>query len=86
MTIDFPKSFTKQAKNLKLAQKQRLAAALRLFRVEPHHPDLSNHPLTGKWRGHRSISFGGDWRAHYKVIDENTVMFVAVGTHSQLYG
>jgi len=86
MTIDFHKSFTKQAKNLKPTQKQRFAVALRLFRVEPHHPDLYNHELSGKWRGHRSISFGGDWRAHYKVIDKDTVLFVAIGSHSQLYG
>jgi len=86
MIIDFHKSFHKQAEKLKPAQKSRLKATLRLFRVESQHPDLYNHALTGRWQGHRSISFGGDWRAHYKVIDKDTVMFVAVGTHAQLYG
>ena len=85
MIIDLHKSFRKQAENLKPAQKKRLKGALRVFRVDPHHPDLYNHPLMGKWQGHRSISFGGDWRAHYRVIDKDTAFFVAVGTHSQLY-
>jgi addiction module RelE/StbE family toxin len=85
MIIDFHKSFYKQAVNLKSAQKERLKVALLLFADEPHHPDLYNHPLTGEWVGFRSISFGGDWRAHYKIVDDATVLFVAVGTHSQLY-
>jgi len=50
----------------------------------PYHPDLYNHPLAGEWIGYRSISFGGDWRAHYKMVDEIAI-FVACGTHSQLY-
>lgn len=85
MIIDFHKSFHRQAVNLKPAQKKRLKKALLLFMDDPHHPDLYNHPLTGEWTGFRSVSFGGDWRAHYKIIDDTTVLFVAVGTHSQLY-
>ena len=85
MIIDFHKSFHKQATNLKPAQKKRLKEALLLFAEKPYHSDLYNHPLTGEWAGFRSISFGGDWRAHYKIIDDTTVLFVAVGSHSQLY-
>ena len=85
MTIDFHKSFHKHAITLNPAQKKRLKEALLLFADEPYHPDPYNHPLTGEWTGFRSISFGGDWRAHYKIIDDTTVLFVAVGTHSQLY-
>ncbi|HLZ15230.1 MAG TPA: type II toxin-antitoxin system mRNA interferase toxin, RelE/StbE family [Candidatus Saccharimonadales bacterium] len=85
MIIDFHKSFHKQAVSLKPAQKKRLKEALLLFADEPYHSDLYNHPLTGEWTGFRSISFGGDWRAHYKIIDDNSVLFVAVGTHGQLY-
>ncbi|MBV6492097.1 MAG: hypothetical protein LDLANPLL_00088 [Turneriella sp.] len=84
MIVDFHKTFTKQAKQLKPAQKKRLKEALLLFSSEPHHPNLYNHPLTGEWKNHRSISFGGDWRAHY-TVKENVVFFVALGTHSKLY-
>jgi addiction module RelE/StbE family toxin len=85
MTIDFHKSFHKQASILKPAQKDRLKKTLLIFADDPYHPDLYNHPLTGEWKGFRSISFGGDWRAHYKIMDKETVLFVAAGTHSQLY-
>ena len=85
MIIKLHKNFVKQTMNLKPAQQRRLQAVLRLFQSEPQHPDLYNHPLFGEWKGHRSISFGGDWRAHYLPKDETTALFVAVGTHSQLY-
>jgi mRNA interferase YafQ len=85
MIIDFHKSWHRQAKNLKPAQKKRLKLALILFQAEPYHPDLYNHPLTGEWKGHRSISLGGNWRAHYIPKSNDEALFVAVGTHSQLY-
>ncbi|MGI9028036.1 MAG: type II toxin-antitoxin system RelE/ParE family toxin [Candidatus Saccharimonadales bacterium] len=58
------KSFEKDYRKLKKAQRDRLKQTFRLFIKEPMHPDLYNHPLTGEWKGYRSISFGGDWRAH----------------------
>jgi len=78
------KSFDKDYKKLKPAQRERLKQAFVLFMADPMHPDLYNHPLSGEWAGYRSIAFGGDWRAHYKAIDDHAV-FVACGTHSQLY-
>jgi len=85
MIIDFHKSFHKQAEKLPPVQKKRLKQTLLLFEAEPYHPDLYNQPLTGEWKGHRSISFGGDWRAHYIPQDKDTALFVVIGTHSQLY-
>lgn len=84
--IQLHKDFKKQAATLKPAQKKRLELAMRLFRQQPHHPDLYNHSLVGAWKGFNSIAFGGDWRAHYELTDNGTVAwFVACGTHSQLY-
>jgi addiction module RelE/StbE family toxin len=56
--------------------------ALAVFVNKPHHPSLYNHPLTGQWVGHRSLSFGGDWRAHYLLKGNDMALFVAVGTHA----
>lgn len=84
MQVRYHKSFQKQVLKLQPAQVKRLKAALTVFMAEPNHPQLYNHPLTGQWQDHHSIAFGGDWRAHYKMIDD-TAIFVAVGTHSQLY-
>ena len=86
IVIKLHKNFVKQAAQLKPAQKKRLQAALKLFQQQPMHTDLYNHPLTGQWKGYRSIAFGGDWRAHYELTDNGAVAwFVDCGTHSQLY-
>lgn len=85
MKLRYHKSFQKQVVKLSAAQEKRLKAALKLFQVEPYNKNLYNHPLTGEWKGYRSISFGGDWRVHYKQINNDVALLVAVGTHSQLY-
>jgi addiction module RelE/StbE family toxin len=84
--IKLHKDFIKQAANLQPTQKKRLQAAMKLFQKQPQHSDLYNHPLTGQWKGYRSIAFGGNWRAHFELTDnDTTAWFVACGTHSQLY-
>ncbi|HEV2403245.1 MAG TPA: type II toxin-antitoxin system mRNA interferase toxin, RelE/StbE family [Candidatus Saccharimonadales bacterium] len=86
ITLKFHKDFLKQVSNLKPAQKKRLQAALKLFQKDPNYPGLYNHSLMGEWKGYRSIAFGGDWRAHFELTDNDTIAwFVACGTHSQLY-
>ena len=86
MRIYFHGQFDKQYSRLPAAQKKRLEEAILLFRKDPYSPVLRNHALSGNWTGHRSISFGGDWRAHYKAISDDEALFIAIGTHSQLYG
>jgi len=85
MVIRYHKDFKKQAAKLRPAQQERLKIALKKFEVNPNDPELNNHPLTGEWQGHRSISFGGDWRAHLIMLSDDDVILVAAGTHSQLY-
>lgn len=82
--IQRTKSFEKDYMKLLPSQKTRLQKAVKLFVNNPMHPNLYNHPLKGKWTDYRSISFGGDWRAHYKQVGDVAV-FVACGTHAQLY-
>lgn len=84
MQIRRHKSFEKDYRKLKPAQRKRIKQAFAIFVTNPMHPDLYNHALTGEWTGYRSISFGGDWRAHYKLVNGEAV-FVACRTHSQLY-
>ena len=85
MKLRYHRTFQKQVVKLKPAEVKRLKEALELFMVDPNDPNLYDHSLFGEWKGHRSISFGGDWRAHYIVIGQDIVLFVAAGTHSQLY-
>ena len=85
MIADYTKSFEKMF--IKLKNKQQIAAygAVELFLKDPTSPKLRNHALKGEYKGFRSISAGGDLRLHFMIIDPTRVLFVAVGSHAQLY-
>ncbi len=85
MKVDFTKTFNKQFEKLPRKRQQHTKSVVKLFLQNTTNPTLRNHALKGEWIGHRSISAGGDLRLHFKIIDNNTVLFVAIGTHSQLY-
>lgn len=55
-----------------------------IFKQDPFHPLLNNHKLTGTYEGCRSINITGDWRAVYLETSE-AIVFINLGTHSQLY-
>ncbi len=70
-----------------LAKRQRICDdRLRLFVANPRHTLLNVHPLGGEYTGCFSINVTGDIRAVYRMIDMNRAYFLAVGTHSELYG
>lgn len=80
------KRFEKDFAKLPPQTKKKAIATLEKFIANPQNPSLRNHGLLGKWKGHFSINVTGDTRAIYFVIEENMVRFVAVGSHSELYG
>jgi addiction module RelE/StbE family toxin len=84
MRVKFQESFTKQFKKLTKQQKQLVSDTIELFAEDPMHNSLRNHPLKDKWNSNRSIS-ADDLRLHYRIIDKNTALFVAVGTRDELY-
>jgi mRNA-degrading endonuclease YafQ of YafQ-DinJ toxin-antitoxin module len=51
----------------------------------PNHPLLNNHKLQGDIDGYFSINISGDIQAIYEQVDKDLVLFVKIGTHSQLY-
>ena len=85
MKVKFQKSFTNQFKKLSKTQKQLVADTIELFTEAPMHDTLRNHPLKDRWQNYRSITADDDLRLHYRVINEDTALFVAVGTHDELY-
>lgn len=87
MEIDYSKEFIKKGR--RAPQKIRQAIKIRIaeFAFSPFSPRLNNYGLVGKWQGYRSINITGDWRAIFiEQNDYSLVKFIAVGTHSQLYG
>ncbi len=80
----FKKSFKKRiAVNIKLFDK--FKERMNLFSQENFNPVLHDHQLSGKMKYYRSFSITGDYRVIYRVIDDNIVAFVDIGTHNQVY-
>lgn len=84
MKIDYGKKFKKQFKQLPAKNQEQFWKRLELFMTEPDHPILRRHPLKGKLSNYHSFNVSGDIRAIFKRRGE-VVLFVAIGTHSQLY-
>lgn len=82
--IDYSRKFDKQLKKASLNIKQAFRQRLEVFINNQFDPQLNNHALTGKYNIQHSINITGDWRVIYKKEGE-VVIFVALGTHSQLY-
>lgn len=85
MIIVFHKDFTKKFKKLSSKVKGKFNARLELFEIDEFDPTLNNHSLTGKYMGYRSINVTGDLRAVFK-RDGESVIFVNINSHSNLYG
>ncbi len=89
MKIKFAKRFVKEYEHTGLKIKKAVKERIDLFNKDPFHPQLRNHPLSGKYSGYRSINITGDWRAIFLVIEETgfetIISFEMLGTHSQLY-
>lgn len=84
MPTNFAKTFSKQYGKAGRKIRSAFDERLELFLLDPFHPLLNNHALTGKYKGMRSINVTGDWRAIYSENKE-AVIFELLGTHSQLY-
>lgn len=85
MRLFFHQNFNKQFSKLSPKEREKTKKRLNLFLERPNHPLLSNHPLKGKYLDYRSINIAGDLRAVYKQLSDEECVFVAVGSHNQLY-
>lgn len=78
----FKKAYSKLPKKIK----ESVGSRLMLFSRSPFEVSLNNHPLLGGYKGYRSINITGSYRAIYKELKKDDVVFVKLGTHSELYG
>ena len=85
MKIFLSKSFIKKYHKLRLSEKKRFKERREIFLMDIYSPILNNHALNGKYMGYRSISITGNLRIIYKFLDNDTVLFAEIGTHSELY-
>jgi addiction module RelE/StbE family toxin len=85
MVINYHRSFLSDFKKLTVKVKERFYERQEMFVVESFDPILNNHSLKGKYKNCRSINITGDYRAIY-TINENSYIFIRIGTHNELYG
>ncbi len=85
MKVIFSTGFKKDYRKLSEKIKNRFESRLALFLKDKNNRILKDHALMGKYGGYRSINITGDWRAIYWEEGEG-IIFIAIGTHSQLYG
>ena len=86
MRVQYLKAFNKQFKKLDLSIKRHFKERRDLFLNNPSHLLLDNHPLHPPFEGSRSINVTGNFRAIFKQIEKDLVVFTDIGTHHQLFG
>ncbi|MEK7175340.1 MAG: type II toxin-antitoxin system mRNA interferase toxin, RelE/StbE family [Patescibacteria group bacterium] len=85
MKIFLHRNFKKRYKNLNLNEKEKFEHRRNLFLQNPFDQILNNHSLGGNYKGYRSINITGDLRVIYEPLDKETVLFIKIDTHSNLY-
>ena len=86
MKISFHRRFDKQFTKLPAPIKKKVIFAIEKFSLDPFDFSLRNHPLHGKLVGKRAFSVTGDIRIIFEEWEGYTlVLFLGMGTHSQVY-
>lgn len=84
MEVRYHKIFLKKFRKIPVKAQQAFARRLVLFESNQNHVLLKNHIVDKAFPDCRSINVTGDYRAiFYKLND--TVIFMNIGTHSDLY-
>ena len=86
MFVARSKSFDKQYQKLPPKIQKQFGDRLRLLLTKENHPLLHIHPLRGEYSGAQSLNVTADIRAIFELRDGDTYYFIAIGSHSELYG
>lgn len=87
LKIEFTGEYLVMLKNL-IADEEvadLVAEKIVLFRNNPQDTRLRNHALTRSMASKWSFSITGDIRIVYEWLGKNTVRFLAIGTHQEVY-
>lgn len=84
MRLEFRKNFRKRLKKLSPEIQDQLHERLRCFVKDKFNQMLNNHSVNAAFPGCRSVNVTGDYRAIF-YEEGDAAIFVAIGTHAQLY-
>jgi len=85
--IEYTKQFKKRLKQRYGHQPkviEQFKRRLELFAIGVRKEPISDHALTGKLKGLRAFSVGGDIRVVYQETDDH-YLFLDIGSHNQVY-
>ncbi len=85
MIVYFHRNFKKELGKLSKKHQTQFSKKLEIFYENPFDPILNNHSLFGQLKNARSINVTGDIRTVYEQINKDTVLFLKIGSHSELY-
>lgn len=85
MIVIYSKKFRKSYKKLSFKLQEQFKQRRNLFLANPFDLILNNHRLHDPYAGCRSINITGDYRAVFYDENQDTVRFVAIGTHHDLF-
>lgn len=84
MKVAYLRSFRKDYKKLSLKLRNQFRERVQFFRENQFNPLLNNHSIHHPYEGCQSINITGNVRALYE-INNDTAIFIRIGTHSELY-
>jgi addiction module RelE/StbE family toxin len=85
MDVYYSSAFKKQYKKLPVRMRQQFRKRLVLFWDNERSIHLRIHKLAGVYKGLWSMDVSGDTRAIFDRSFEGVIIFVAIGSHSELY-
>ena len=86
MKFIFRREFNRRHLKLSTKIKEKFEDRLSLFNREPNCRILNIHKLSGKYEGMWSINITGNYRAIFDKQENEIVIFINIGTHSELFG
>ena len=86
MAALFHKTFAKKYARLPRRLQIQTDARIALFLKSPDYPQLHVHALKGDRSKQWSFNVTGDYRVVYEYLPDDTVRFLTIGTHSELFG
>lgn len=90
--VGYTREFKKSWERYKRAGKRDMHQAVLVMKIiyagQSIPPEYLDHGLIGaEWEGARELHIGGDFLLVYRLSDKgDTVTFVDIGTHSELFG
>ena len=85
MEINYSSKFKKQYKKLPKKVREQFNGRLVIFVTNQYDTQLNIHKLSGVYEGLWSINITGNFRAIFDKGCSSEIIFVAIGSHSELY-